>query len=281
VSTAPGVPAGGTPDLIAASVWNQHITAAKNWASITSVDLSGIITEDTTYYLKLMFRTALQSRVGTYNVGFDNAKITWTQASPLVYAEFDYGLTQSNVVPYIGTGGGPAPEAYNINLAGKTAGTWVFVSFPIEVTGNIQTILNDPQSTWDVAKWYDGQIKLWKTYRVGGTANNMPALTNQMGIWLHLTADGGDRILTTTVTGLYPTASVNIELYTGWNLVGYPSATSRLASATLPAQADRVSVWNAAAPFVTDHSDKSLVTMSHGNAYWVRVTADCTWTVNP
>jgi hypothetical protein len=286
VSKEKGVPAGGTPDLIAASVWNQPITATTNWASITQIDLSGIVTEDTTYYLKLMFRTALQRGTGTYNLGFDNAKITWTQASPLVYAEFDYGLTQSNVAPYIGSGGGPAPATYNIPLTGKTANSWVFVSFPIDVSGTINTILNDATlgdggTTWTIAKWYNPQTPAdpWKTYRVGGTANDLATVNNQMGVWLWITANGGNQMLTTGVTGLYPTSSVNIELKAGWNLVGYPSATSRLASATLPGVADRVSVWNAASPYVTDYSDKSLVTMSQGNAYWVRVTSDVTWTV--
>ncbi len=83
-----------------------------------------------------------------------------------------------------------------------------------------------------------------------------------------------------SVTGLYPTSGVGISLKAGWNLVGYPSATNRLASITLPGVADRVSIWNAASPYFVDYTDKSLVTMSHGNAYWVRVTSDVTWTVN-
>jgi len=42
---------------------------------------------------------------------------------------------------------------------------------------------------------------------------------------------------------------------------------------------DWVSVFSATPSYITDYSDKTLVTMTYGNGYWVHVTADCTWTV--
>jgi hypothetical protein len=202
----------------------------------------------------------------------------------IVRAVSSADLEESNNIAVQEPGGG-AP--YAISLTGKTAGTWVFVSFPHAVSGNIQTLLNDAalgdgQTTWTVAKWYNRQTPAdpWKTYRTGSTVNDMPALTNTMGVWLWLTANGGDQMLTLSSSGSYSATAVSINLYTGWNLVGYPSATNRLGTATLPAQADMVSTWQAASPYITDSAPGS-VTFSHGNAYWVRVTADCTWAVNP
>jgi len=161
---------------------------------------------------------------------------------------------------------------YAISLAGKAANSWVFVSFPSGASGAIQTILNDAtsgdgQTTWTIAKWFNPNTPAdpWKTYRVGGIANDMPNVDNTMGVWLWLTANGGDQVLTLNSYVAIP-ASTGITLKTGWNLVGYPSMTNRQASATLPTVADRVSVWSATSPYVTDYSDKSLVTMSHGNA---------------
>jgi serine protease AprX len=181
--------------------------------------------------------------------------------------------------------GGSPP--YAISLTGKLANSWVFVSFPSAMSGAIQTILNDATAgdsgtTWTVAKWFNAQDKAdpWKTYRVGSTVNDMPTMTNTMGVWLWITANGGDQVLTLSSYASYPTATVNINMYAGWNMVGYPSATSRLGTATLPAQADYVSVWQAASPYVTDLAPGAVM-MSHGNAYCVRVTADCVWTVNP
>lgn len=184
---------------------------------------------------------------------------------------------------------GSTQAPYDIVMTGHSAGDWVFVSFPIAISGNIQDVLNDALNgdgltTWDIAKWYNPQDAAdpWKTYRVGGMFNDLATLNNAMGVWLHLTANAGDQILTTGMIGDYSTVAVNVNLWAGWNLVGYPSATAQLASATLPVlYADMISVYIASSPYVSDTTDLSSVTMSHGNAYWVHVTADCVWTVNP
>jgi len=180
--------------------------------------------------------------------------------------------------------GGTPPVYYNIDLAGKPANGWVLISYPVAVSGHIETVLNDDtngdgMSDWDVAKTFDNQLKKWLTYRKGGSGNTFTDVTNHMGIWLHLTANGGNQLLTLGMYGDYP-AAVVINLYTGWNLVGYPSATGRMESATLPSQADYVAVWQASSPYISDHAKGSSV-MTQGNAYWVHVTADCTWTVSP
>jgi hypothetical protein len=183
--------------------------------------------------------------------------------------------------------GGGSP-AYDIDLTGKAANSWVFVSFPIAVSGNIQTILadatlGDGSTTWTVAKWYNPQTPAdpWKTYRVGSTTNDLTTISNAMGVWLWITANGGDFQLTTGVTGGYSASNVVVNLYTGWNLVGYPSATSRAETATLTnAAIDYVAVWQAGTPYITEHA-KGASMMVEGNAYFVHSTADVTWTVVP
>lgn len=177
---------------------------------------------------------------------------------------------------------------YKIDLTGKVPNSWVFVSFPDALSGNIQTILNDAilgdgMTTWSIAKWYNPQTPadLWKTYRVGSTTNDLANINSQVGVWLWLTANGGDQHISLGMDGSPSAIPVVVNLYAGWNMVGYPSETARLASVTLPATTDMVSVWQAASPYILDYTDKSLVTMSHGNGYWIYVTADCVWTVNP
>ncbi len=176
---------------------------------------------------------------------------------------------------------------YSINLAGKTANSWVYVSFPSATSGNIQTILNDATAgdgltTWTVAKWFNIQTPSdpWKTYRVGSTVNDLTTISSTMGVWLWITANGGDQALTLNAYVAPSASPVAINLYTGWNMVGYPTMTSRAESATLPAQADLVAGWQAVTPYITQHA-KGATPMAHGNAYWVHVTADCTWVVNP
>ncbi|MFO7619083.1 MAG: clostripain-related cysteine peptidase [Thermoplasmata archaeon] len=197
----------------------------------------------------------------------------------VVRAEDIWGNEDSNIiaVPEVGT----PPVPYNINLVGRPSVGWVFISFPIGISGDIQTILDDAQTTWNVAKGWDNVNKKWLTYRSGYPAT-LTTINNQMGVWLHLTANGGDQLLTTAVAGSYPASTVDINLYAGWNLVGYPSAAGSTATASLPAEADIVAYYNPAAPgFITDDPEPFSTAMSHGNAYWVHVTGDCTWAVQP
>jgi len=160
---------------------------------------------------------------------------------------------------------------------------WNFISFPLAISGPPNDILSDlagdGSATWDVVKWYDPTTPadLWKTYRPGASNNDLLTVNNAMGLWVHVTSGGLDGFI--TVEGQVP-VSTSIQLHTGWNLVGYPSATACPASVTLPVQADIISVFQATAPYVADYTDLASVTMSQGHAYWVHVTADCTWTVS-
>ncbi len=194
-----------------------------------------------------------------------------------------YGNTATDTVTVIKEA---IEEPYDIDLSGHAPSSWAFVSFPYTLSGSIAAILDDNTygdggTIWTVAKWYNPLTPAdpWKTYRVGGTVNDLATIDSSMGVWIFITANGGDQKLTTGAMGYYPSSAVNIQLYTGWNMVGYPSATPSLASATLPAQADKISVWQAAAPYIVD-STPEAITMSEGKAYWVHATADCAWTVS-
>jgi len=178
------------------------------------------------------------------------------------------------------------PPPYEIDLTGKSPNSWVFVSFPIEVSGNIQAILNDTTlgdggTTWTMAKWYNPQTPAdpWKSYRVGGVANDMPTMTNSMGIWLWITANGGNQMLTTGVSGVMPATAVNINLYSGWNMVGYPSMTEQtVATALWGTGADRVEVFDPASPYIQEVGPTYI--MRPGQGYWVHVPSDTVWTIN-
>ena len=179
---------------------------------------------------------------------------------------------------------------YDIELIGVLPGEWAFVSFPIEASGNIETILDDSiigdgGTTWDVAKWYDATDPAdpWKTHRIGVPGNDLLTIDNTMGVWLHITANGGNNALTVSQTAGYSAVAVDIFLETGWNMVGYPSATPRDAAATLPVEADFIAVHNPAMPYLIEDFPvvPGAVTMSEGNGYWVHVTGPCWWPVAP
>ena|GEM_PF-3626108 len=208
----------------------------------------------------------------------------WTAGTHQIYVRgHEYGPGNT------GTGWGPVsiavlinitvPIPYDIDLTGRVAGDWAFVSFPIAISGNIETILDDPATDWDVAKWFDGSSQRWMTYRKGATTNTFTNIDNQMGVWVHLTIVVGDK-LTTGLGGNFPASQVQINLYAGWNMVGYPSQTPMAANLALAGTgATIISVYIPATPYIQDFTDLSLVTMDNGNAYWVFVPAGITWDV--
>ncbi|MBU4591986.1 MAG: S8 family serine peptidase [Candidatus Thermoplasmatota archaeon] len=202
--------------------------------------------------------------------------ILWWYHITAVDTATNEGPATANVIE---EGGGPTPVTYDINITGRVAGDWVFVSFPIDITGDIETILNDGTTDWDVAKWFDSSSQRWMTHRKGATTNTFTTINNQMGVWVHLTAVGGNK-LTTGLGGDYPASQVQIALSAGWNMVGYPSQTPMAANLALAGTgATIISVYIPATPYIQDFTDLSLVTMSHGNAYWVFVPAGITWDV--
>ncbi len=197
----------------------------------------------------------------------------------VVRAEDIWGNEEMNTVavPEISS----PPITFDIPVA-PVAG-WNFISFPILASGSPDLVLNDMAgdgtTKWDVIKWYNPQDAAdpWKTYRFGAPNNDLLTIDNCFGLWVHITVPGNNLL---TVQGAVP-VTTDIQLYTGWNLVGYPSATPSAADITLPGLADMIAVYDGGAPYlITDETDLSLVTMSDCNAYWVHVTVDCIWAVN-
>jgi len=175
------------------------------------------------------------------------------------------------------------PTTYDIPLPAGTG--WRFISFPLIVSGSAADVLNDlagdGTTQWEAVKWYDptDANDPWKTYRVGSNKNDMPFLDNTMGLWIYIT-DRGDGLL--TVSGYEP-VTTNIDLYTGWNLVSYPSETPVDADTSLVGTgADFISIYNGGATYLID--DIAVAPGAHtfapGNAYWIHVGSDTVWSVD-
>ena len=110
----------------------------------------------------------------------------------------------------------------------------------------------------------------------------MPTITNAMGLWLRISnVVGGDGLITTGITGDYSSSAVEITLYPGWNLVGYPSISEIDADITLgPTGADGIAEYQDTAPYISDEA-LADVFMEEGKAYWVHVPFLTTWNVAP
>jgi len=122
--------------------------------------------------------------------------------------------------------------------------------------------------------------------RVPPYANDLTDLDYTQGFWIYMTTAS---IL--NVAGSSPTAT-NIPLYSGWNLVGYPSSLYQDLPGVLQDHGvgqdfslvyayhaeDTTSPWKlwdrSAPPWAND-----LTALSPYRGYWVRASAYHTWTV--
>ncbi len=168
----------------------------------------------------------------------------------------------------------PLPQVCTIELI---AG-WNLVSVPFEMTStSIENVLSSISGKWDVVKWCDPTDKMdpWKSYRIGGTANDLTYIDNTMGLWLHATV-----ACNLTVFGAEP-QSTSIILYAGWNLVSFPTLNNNttVANALWGTGANRVEVFDPASPYLISEAGPTYI-MKPGEGYWVHVVADTIWTIN-
>jgi hypothetical protein len=159
---------------------------------------------------------------------------------------------------------------------------WNLVSTPLVLSKtSSDEVLQTLNDTIRIAQYYDASDNLdhWKDTNIG----DFTKFNNTMGFWLYL--DSSDHLIT---AGLVPNSTI-INLYAGWNLVGYPSYTSRflgdLMSGVFWESVQHFDSYYAKGDHWKHNSTRKpshlndLNSMSTGEGYWVFVTKDCTWTV--
>lgn len=167
---------------------------------------------------------------------------------------------------------------FNINL---TVG-WNLISIPFQMADtSVNNVLASISGIWTVVKWYDPRESSdpWKSYRPGGTANDLFFLDNTMGIWINVNAN-----CTLVISDGIPVITP-VTLYAGWNLVGYATlnGTVNAQDAFFGMGVDRIAVFNGTDPSLirdVDAANLSSIIMTPGQGYWIHVTADVVWTVD-
>ncbi len=168
---------------------------------------------------------------------------------------------------------------------------WNLVSLNLlPVRTNIADVLVGLAGNYDLVYAWDGAGQHWLKYDANGPVygNTLNTLDHSLGFWIHLT---GTQAMSLAVCGSAPT-STNINLVTGWNLVGYPSSVTRALPGALSDHgvgtdfslvyayhaSDSGDPWKlfdrTGAPFAND-----LNQMFPGWGYWINVNASSTWSV--
>ncbi len=171
----------------------------------------------------------------------------------------------------------------DLKAGGESEG-WNFVSFNlIQENESLKNILDDPTNGIDgnyskVMYYSAGQDK-WRTHVPGRPPhfNDLDDWNHSMGLWIQMDMDDS-----LTVNGTKPT-STDIPLYPGWNMVGYPSKTDRLASDSLPSEVSKIGVFNGSNDYNLHYtSDLSNRTLTAGEGYWIYNSAGqkVDWTVD-
>jgi len=153
---------------------------------------------------------------------------------------------------------------------------WNLVSIPlIQSDTSILSFLSSINGKWDLAQTYSqGQWKSYATYQPP-SLNDLQDLDHTMAVWLHTT-----EACTLNVTGTVPT-STDIQLYSGWNLVGYPSYTQRSIMTALAGTGyDRpIEGHDPGNPYHLTQLP-ALYLMQPGEGYWIHVPADTVWIID-
>jgi parallel beta-helix repeat protein len=162
---------------------------------------------------------------------------------------------------------------------------WNLISLPRPQSDtNLQTVLQSIEGHFDSVQWYDATdiSDLWKHYYIlkPSYLNDLDKINHSMGFWLHITDPEGTTLV---VKGNEFTLDQNISLYSGWNLVGYPSKSNKtrdIALDNLFFDTDIDAIWTYNASMQKwVQLDEAGDYFEVGKGYWVHSKVTKVWNV--
>jgi hypothetical protein len=184
-------------------------------------------------------------------------------------------------------------DGISIDLPVKAG--WNMISLAVNQSStNLIDALSFIDGKYKAVRWYDinDPSDFWKHYHIHKppVLNDLTDIDKTNGLWVHMDYD-----TIMSVTGPIPVpGTTDIQLKTGWNLVGYPSITERVAGngsgeafESISGFVDRVQYFDAFDS--ADHwkewdpgalSPDDLTDIKMGMGLWIHVTGDTTWTVD-
>jgi major membrane immunogen (membrane-anchored lipoprotein) len=247
-----------------------------DWASFGTTDASGnyevggLVTRD--------YRVGFSDPLDQYIGEFYNDKAT-VEAGDNVHVEL--GSTTANINASL--------ALPTITLELGLANGWNLLALPLTLSDPAPaSAFGSIQGAYSLVYAYDGCVSSnqWKSYNpnIPPVLNTLTAVDAKQGLWLQTTSPA-----TLRLTGV-PPISTAINLCTGWNLIGYPSATAKSVSTALAGisgkynlvyaydAADATDPWKSYNPSAPPYAN-DLTEMKAGLGYWIRMTSPGTLTV--
>ncbi|MCK4444520.1 MAG: right-handed parallel beta-helix repeat-containing protein, partial [Thermoplasmata archaeon] len=130
---------------------------------------------------------------------------------------------------------------------------------------------------WNDAWTYDSNAETWKSHTKSKPyGGDFGAIDHEIGLWVNVTQDSN-----LTVAGLVPW-STDIQLMSGWNLVGFPSFNTTCTVADLKAETGATQVEGfdfSSSPYFLKALQDTDVLLA-GRGYWIYVPVDVIWTIS-
>jgi parallel beta-helix repeat protein len=245
-----------------ANVWvEDNLNGTFNWAGITGLDgyVRWIkVTEYVRNYTTIINYTP--HKVVAWNdthAGFANAEMDRCKTVNITLEE--------GMIKYVSHG-------------------FSYLSIPVTISENeIETVLQSIEFQYDSVQWYDASDvnDPWKHYHITKPQHfkDLHQLDHTMGIWIHLSDPFGTVMV---FNGSRPSSTQYIPLYSGWNMVGYPSLTNynrteALNNLTFDTHIDAIWTYNAAIQKWGKLGEFDYFEVGRG--YYIHAISDCVWEV--
>ncbi len=161
---------------------------------------------------------------------------------------------------------------------------WNLISIPSNQNDtDLRSVLSSISGMYDAVQWYNASdtSDTWKHYQISKPPqlNDLNDIDHTIGFWIHIIKPGG---IYFQYLGNTPTTSQKITLYTGWNLVGYPSLTNYnrtvgLNNLTFYNEVDAIWTYHAATQKWEEIGPSDYFELGRG--YWIHATTKCEWKV--
>ena len=161
---------------------------------------------------------------------------------------------------------------------------WNLISIPrIQNNTKLEDVLSQINGSYGAVQFYNASDPNdhWKHYHISKPThlNDMDSIYHTISFWIYITEPGGVRF---EYFGTAPSENQTIQLYKGWNMVGYPSPKSYnrtvgLNNLTFDSDVDCIQWFDAATK--TWHFTGQNDYFVPGRGYWIHSKVEATWEV--